>query len=160
MPQCVTVLQMNATSNDRCRLYVLGVPPHFHTEYRHEAAVGSPEHRMKWVVLLGDGYGYQWTLPWECNSEYANLKYTCLWNESTVTVLQMDKIIKVLFWICQALQLRQVLLLLENKEERITSYRKQIYSNIMNSASRKKQTVTKHIWGKTTDITKNKDAKD
>ena len=60
----VKVLQINATSNDRCLLYVLGAPPHFPTEYRQEAAVVSREHRMKWVVILGDGY--QWPLPWEC----------------------------------------------------------------------------------------------
>ena len=46
------------------RIYVLGAPPHFPTEYRHEAAVVSREHRMKWVVVLGDGY--PWPLPWEC----------------------------------------------------------------------------------------------
>ena len=46
------------------RIYVLGAPSHFPTEYRHEAAVVSREHRMKWVVVLGDGY--QWPLPWEC----------------------------------------------------------------------------------------------
>ena len=45
-------------------IYVLGAPSHFPTEYRHEAAVVSREHRMKWVVVLGDGY--QWPLPWEC----------------------------------------------------------------------------------------------
>ena len=69
VPQCAKVLQMNATSNDRCLLYayiyVLGAPSHFPTEYRHQAAVVSREHRMKWVVVLGDGY--QWPLPWECN---------------------------------------------------------------------------------------------
>ena len=47
------------------RIYVLGAPSHFPTEYRHEAAVVSQEHRMKWVVVLGDSY--QWPLPWECN---------------------------------------------------------------------------------------------
>ena len=47
------------------RIYVLGAPSHFPTEYRHEAAVVSREHRMIWVVVLGDGY--QWPLPWECN---------------------------------------------------------------------------------------------
>ena len=46
------------------RIYVLGAPSHFPTEYRHEAAVVSREHRMKWVVILGDCY--QWPLPWEC----------------------------------------------------------------------------------------------
>ena len=45
------------------RIYVLGAPSHFPTEYRHEAAVVSREHRMKWVVVLGDSY--QWPLPWE-----------------------------------------------------------------------------------------------
>ena len=49
----------------RCPLYVLGAPSHFPTEYRHEAAVVSREHRMKRVVQLRDGY--QWPLPWECN---------------------------------------------------------------------------------------------
>ena len=34
------------------RIYVLGAPSHFPTEYRHEAAVVSREHRMKWVVIL------------------------------------------------------------------------------------------------------------
>ena len=34
---------MNATSNDRCPLYMLGAPSHFRTEYRHEAAVVSRE---------------------------------------------------------------------------------------------------------------------
>ena len=47
------------------RIYVLGAPSQFPTEYRHEAAVVSREHRMKWVVVLGDGY--PWPLPWECN---------------------------------------------------------------------------------------------
>ena len=47
------------------RIYVLGAPSHFPTENRHEAAVVSREHWMKWVVFLGDGY--QWLLPWECN---------------------------------------------------------------------------------------------
>ena len=37
----------------------------FRRKYRHKAAVVSREHRMKWVVVLGDGY--QWPLPWECN---------------------------------------------------------------------------------------------
>ena len=46
------------------RIYVLGAPSHFPTEYRHEAAVVSGEHMMKWVVILGDCY--QWPLPWEC----------------------------------------------------------------------------------------------
>ena len=49
------------------RIYVLGAPSHFPTEYRHEAAVVSREHRMKWVVVLGDGY--QWPLPWECKTK-------------------------------------------------------------------------------------------
>ena len=48
------------------RIYVLGAPSHFPTEYAHEAAVVSREHRMKWVVVLGDGY--QWPLPWECTT--------------------------------------------------------------------------------------------
>ena len=46
------------------RIYVLGAPSHFPTEYRPEAAVVSWEHRMKWVVILGGCY--QWPLPWEC----------------------------------------------------------------------------------------------
>ena len=33
------------------RIYVLGAPSHFPTEYRHEAAVVSREHRTKWVVI-------------------------------------------------------------------------------------------------------------
>ena len=44
---------------------MLRAPSHFPTtEYRHEAAVVSREHRMKWVVILGDHY--HWPLPWEC----------------------------------------------------------------------------------------------
>ena len=46
------------------RIYVLGAPSHFPTEYRHQAAVVSREHRMKWVVVLGASY--QWPLSWEC----------------------------------------------------------------------------------------------
>ena len=49
------------------RIYVLGAPSHFPTEYRHEAAVVSREHRMKWVVVLGDSY--QWPLSWECKDK-------------------------------------------------------------------------------------------
>ena len=45
-------------------IYMLGAPSHSPTEYRHEAAVVSREHRMKWVIILGDCY--QWPLPWEC----------------------------------------------------------------------------------------------
>ena len=52
--QSTAIAQMNATSNDRCPLYVLGAPSHFPTDYRHETAVVSWEHRMKWVVILGD----------------------------------------------------------------------------------------------------------
>ena len=70
-PQCVRVLQINATSNDRCLLYAymrarraISLP----TECRQEAAVVSREHRMKRVVILGDCY--QWPLPWECNVLY------------------------------------------------------------------------------------------
>ena len=51
------------------RIYVLGAPSHFPTEYRHEAAVVSRKHRMKWVVVLGDGD--QWPLPWECTLHMA-----------------------------------------------------------------------------------------
>ena len=47
---------MNATSNDRRPLYMLGVPSHFPVGYRQEAAVVSREHTMKSVILLGDGY--------------------------------------------------------------------------------------------------------
>ena len=65
-----------STANERyverqVSLYVLRVPSHFPTEYRHETAMVSREHRMKWVVILGDGY--QWPLPWECSSSSANL---------------------------------------------------------------------------------------
>ena len=45
--QRVRVLQLDATSNDRCPLYMLGAPSHFRMEYRHEAAVVSREHMMK-----------------------------------------------------------------------------------------------------------------
>ena len=41
----------NATSNDRCPLYVLGAPSHFPTEYRQEVAVVSREQ---------DGYLGRW----------------------------------------------------------------------------------------------------
>ena len=53
------------------RIYVLRASSHFPTEYRHKAAVVSREHRMQWVVILGDCY--QWPLPWECreNSSFA-----------------------------------------------------------------------------------------
>ena len=54
------------------RIYVLGAPSLFPTECRHEAAVVSREHRMKWVVVLGDGYqwpvgeiGWNEWLSWE-----------------------------------------------------------------------------------------------
>ena len=53
------------------RIYVVGAPSHFPTESRHEAAVVSREHRMKWVVILGDCY--QWPLPWECNCDHVVL---------------------------------------------------------------------------------------
>ena len=54
-------------------IYVLGAPSHFPTEYRHEAAVVSREHRMKWVVILGDCY--QWPLPWECTWVHADSRF-------------------------------------------------------------------------------------
>ena len=69
-PQCVRVLQMNATSNERCLLYAYiraRSAISLSYEYRHEAAVVSREHRMKWVVVLGGSY--QWPLPWECTEK-------------------------------------------------------------------------------------------
>ena len=62
------------------RIYVLGAPSHFRTEYRHETAVVSREHRMKWVVVLGDGY--QWPLPWECTFRYIQAKVVQLSDSS------------------------------------------------------------------------------
>ena len=43
------IMQMNATSNVDCLFYVLGVPSHFHREYKHKAAVVSREPAMKTV---------------------------------------------------------------------------------------------------------------
>ena len=75
-------------SNDWCQLYVLGAPSHFPTEYRHEAAMVSREHRMKRVVQLRDGY--QWPLAWECTifPECPKDALPCGWN----TLCSDDKI--------------------------------------------------------------------
>ena len=89
------------------RIYVLGAPSHFPTEYRHEAAVVSREHRMKWVVVLGDGY--QWPLPWECTKSTGHIG--CFWCKlcSTGTyvkrgILGMQFYIYVVKFMCGQIQ--------------------------------------------------------
>ena len=77
-------------------------PSHFPTEYRHKAAVVSREHRMKWVVILGDCY--QWPLPWECTPNESHCRKLFDLNifidiQTRKTLIQMDisKIMRMQF---------------------------------------------------------------
>ena len=67
--------------------------------YHHCMFHSSREHRMKWVVILGDGY--QWPLPWECILYLASNE---TWQYSVEHLLRHDSMLwniwdmLVLYW--------------------------------------------------------------